>query len=60
MGYLGKKQQKMPAFITWSQSAVLVIRSRIGWENIITITTMYAEWFVRYQSLLFRYFYAGL
>lgn len=32
-----------PSSITQSQSAVPVIGSRMGWENIITITIVYAE-----------------
>ena len=32
-----------PSSITQSQSAVPVIGSRMGWENIITITVVYAE-----------------
>jgi len=32
-----------PASITQSQSAVPVIGSRMGWENIITITIVYAD-----------------
>jgi hypothetical protein len=32
-----------PTSITQSQSAVPVIGSRMGWENIITITVVYAE-----------------
>jgi hypothetical protein len=32
-----------PASITQSQSAVPVIGSRMGWENIITITVVYPE-----------------
>ena len=32
-----------PLSITQSQSAVPVIGSRMGWENIITITVMYPE-----------------
>jgi hypothetical protein len=32
-----------PSSITQSQLAVPVIGSRMGWENIITITVVYAE-----------------
>ena len=32
-----------PSSITQSQSAVPVIGSRMGWENIITITVVYPE-----------------
>ena len=32
-----------PLSITQSQSAVPVIGSRMGWENIITITVVYPE-----------------
>lgn len=32
-----------PNSITQSQSAVPVMGSRMGWENIITITVVYAE-----------------
>jgi hypothetical protein len=32
-----------PASITQSQSAVPVIGSRTGWENIVTITVVYPE-----------------
>ena len=32
-----------PSSITQSQSAVPVIGSRTGWENIITITVVYPE-----------------
>jgi hypothetical protein len=34
---------QQPVSITQSQSAVPVIGSRMGWENIITITVVYAE-----------------
>jgi hypothetical protein len=32
-----------PSSVTQSQSAVPVIGSRMGWENIITITVVYQE-----------------
>jgi hypothetical protein len=35
--------REKPASITQSQSAVPVIGSRTGWENIITITVVYPE-----------------
>ena len=37
----GNKEK--PSSITQSQSAVPVIGSRMGWENIITITVVYPE-----------------
>jgi hypothetical protein len=37
------RQQREPFSITQSQSAVPVIGSRMGWENIITITVVYPE-----------------
>jgi hypothetical protein len=40
---LVKSSDKKPSSITQSQSAVPVIGSRMGWENIITITVVYAE-----------------
>jgi hypothetical protein len=38
-----KGSNEQPASITQSQSAVPVIGSRMGWENIITITVVYPE-----------------
>ena len=38
-----KGSSEQPVSITQSQSAVPVIGSRMGWENIITITVVYAE-----------------
>jgi hypothetical protein len=35
--------KEKPASITQSQSAIPVIGSRMGWENIITITVVYPE-----------------
>ena len=35
--------KEKPSSITQSQSAVPVIGSRMGWENIITITVVYPE-----------------
>jgi hypothetical protein len=35
--------REKPSSITQSQSAVPVIGSRTGWENIITITVVYPE-----------------
>jgi hypothetical protein len=40
---LVKSGETKPLSITQSQSAVPVIGSRMGWENIITITVVYAE-----------------
>ncbi|HEY1872382.1 MAG TPA: hypothetical protein VGG71_15065 [Chitinophagaceae bacterium] len=38
-----KDSDQKPVSITQSQSAVPVIGSRMGWENIITITVVYPE-----------------
>ena len=38
-----RTNQAKPFSITQSQSAVPVIGSRMGWENIITITVVYPE-----------------
>jgi hypothetical protein len=38
-----RANDKQPASITQSQSAVPVIGSRIGWENIVTITVVYSQ-----------------
>jgi hypothetical protein len=38
-----KESDGEPASITQSQSAVPVIDSRMGWENIITITVVYTD-----------------
>jgi hypothetical protein len=38
-----KNSDKKPSSINQSQSAVPVIDSRMVWENIITITVVYAE-----------------
>jgi hypothetical protein len=40
---LVKSSDKKSSSITQSQSAVPVIGSRMRWENIITITVVYAE-----------------
>jgi hypothetical protein len=37
------RDSSKPLSITQSQSAVPVIGSRMGWENIITITVVYPE-----------------
>ena len=39
-----KQSDEQPSSITQSQSAVPVIGSRMGWENVITITVVYPEW----------------
>jgi hypothetical protein len=41
LGTVLKGSSEQPISITQSQSAVPVIGSRMGWENIITITVVY-------------------
>ena len=38
-----KSSPTPPSSVTQSQSAVPVIGSRMGWENIITVTVVYPE-----------------
>jgi hypothetical protein len=43
LSFVLKDNVEQPVSITQSQSAVPVIGSRMGWENIITITVVYPE-----------------
>jgi hypothetical protein len=43
LSFVLKDNVQQPVSITQSQSAVPVIGSRMGWENIITITVVYRE-----------------
>jgi len=43
LSFILKDNSQQPVSITQSQSAVPVIGSRMGWENIITITVVYPE-----------------
>jgi hypothetical protein len=43
LSFVLKDNVQQPVSITQSQSAVPVIGSRMGWENIITITVVYPE-----------------
>lgn len=43
LSFVLKGSVKQPVSITQSQSAVPMIGSRIGWENIITITVVYCD-----------------